>query len=139
MNSTQIKLSFEKPLLYIDAERKFVKCTLKGVLHLTKQVAESLGFPEDLKVSARSTAICKEEDTFSESKGIKIAIAQAESNAYRNAAERLVRAWKRGNDMANNLVLDADNPTFNTKVNLFVRKANGCVAHNKRYIAQIGG
>ena len=137
MNSTQIKISFEKPLLYVNAERKVVKCTLKGVLHLPKEVAKSLGYPEDLKVAARSTAVCKENDTFSEEKGIKIAIAQAESNAYRNAAERLVRTWKRGNDIVVDF-LDEDNPTLNSKVNAFVRKANGCVTHNKRYITEIG-
>ncbi len=137
MNSTQIKISFEKPLLYIDAERKFVKCTLKGVLHLPKEVAKSLGYPEDLKVAARSTAVCKENDVFSEEKGVKIAVAQAESNAYRNAADRLVRSWKRGNDIEI-AGTDEDNPTLNSKVNAFVAKANGCVAHNKRYIAQIG-
>ena len=139
MNRTQIKISFEKPLLYADAKRRFVKCTLKGVLHLPKQVALSLGFPEDFKVTSRSTAICKNDDVFSEDKGVKIAVAQAEANIYRNAAERLVRAWKRGNDLEVDYIRDENHPTLNSYVNAFVKKALGCVEHNKRYVKEIGG
>lgn len=139
MNRTEIKISFEKPLLYANAERRFVKCTLKGVMHLPKQVAKSLGFPEDFNVTAKSIAICKPGDKFSEEIGVKIAVAQAEANIYRNAAERLVRAWKRGNDVRVEYIDDPDHPTLNLKVNEFVRKANGCVEHNKRYVKEIGG
>ncbi len=139
MNRSQIKISFGMPLLYVDAERGLVKCTLYGTLHLPKSVAKSIEFPEDLKISARSTALCRKGDTFSETKGIKIAIAKAESNAYRNASERLVRAWKRGNDILVSYLLDENTPTLNSLVNTFVQKANGCVKHNERYIKEIGG
>ena len=139
MNRQEIKISFEKPLLYIDEERRFVKCTMRGVMHLPNNVAKSLGFEPDVKVVAKSVATCKDDDVFSAEKGVKIAIAKTEANAYRNASDRLVRAWYRGNDCIVDYIESPEHPTLNSYVNAFVRKADGCIAHNKRYIEQIGG
>lgn len=139
MNHKEIKISFEKPLLYIDQERRFVKCTLRGVLHIPQQVAKSLGFEPDVKIVAKSVATCKEDDVFSTEKGIKIAMAKTEANAYRNASDRLVRAWYRGNDCVVDYIESPEHPTLNSFVNAFVQKANSCIDHNKRYVAKIGG
>ena len=138
MNCQQIKFKFEQPLLYQNDELKLTKCTLKGVLSIPADVAQSFGFPTELKVSAKSVVICRDGDVYSSDKGIKIAVAKAESNIYRNAAERFVRRWKRGNDIEI-AGTDDDNPTLNSKVNAFVTKANSCVSHNQKYIKEIGG
>lgn len=138
MNSQQIKFKFEQPMVYQNREIRLTKCTLKGVLSIPSDVAESYGFPAKLKVTAKSVVICRTGDEFSEEKGMKIAIAKAESNIYRNAADRLVRAWRRRNDIEI-AGTDEDNPTLNSKINAFVAKANNCVSHNQKYIAEIGG
>lgn len=139
MNRQEIKISFDAPLLYIDEERRIVKCTMRGTLLLPKNVAKSLGFDTEVKVIARSSATCKEDDTFSAEKGVKIAVAKTEANAYRNASDRLIRAWYRGNDCIVDYIESPEHPTLNSYVNAFARKANGCIEHNKRYVAQIGG
>ena len=50
MNRQEIKISFDAPLLYIDEERRIVKCTMRGTLLLPKNVAKSLGFDTEVKV-----------------------------------------------------------------------------------------
>lgn len=139
MDRLKIKIKFEKPLLYVDAEREFVKCTLKGVMYLPKNVAVSLGLPSEVKVASRTEAQCRQGDVFSAEKGTKIAVAKAERNIYRNAAERLVRRWKAVNDVEVDYLTDPNHPTLNTGINAFVAKANGCVSHNERYIQEIAG
>lgn len=136
MDRLKIKIKFDQPALYVDAERGLVKCTLKGTMHLPKDVASSLGLPALVRVSSKTEAVCKEGDVFSVEKGRKIAIAKAERNIYRNQAERLVRRWKAVNDI---LFITSDFPTLNSAINAFVEKANGCVSHNQRYIREIAG
>ena len=136
MDRLKIKIKFDQPALYVDAERGFVKCTLKGTMHLPKDVASSLGLPAQVRVSSKTEAVCKDGDVFSVEKGRKIAIAKAERNIYRNQAERLVRRWKAVNDV---VFISIDTPTLNSAINDFVEKANGCVTHNERYIKEIAG
>lgn len=135
MDRLKIKIKFDQPALYVDSERGFVKCTLKGTMNLPKYIATSLGLPEQVRVSSKTEAICKDGDVFSVEKGRKIAIAKAERNIYRNQSNRLVRRWKTVNDV----VFMAGVPTLNSAINAFVEKANGCVAHNERYIREIAG
>lgn len=135
MDRLKIKIKFDQPALYVDAERGFVKCTLKGTMHLPKDVASSLGLPAQVRVSSKTEAVCKYGDVFSVEKGRKIAIAKAERNIYRNQSNRLVRRWRAVNDV----VFIGDVPTLNSAINAFVEKANGCVAHNERYIREIAG
>ena len=135
MDSQKIKIKFDQPALYVDAERGLVKCTLKGTMHLPKNVASSLGLPAQVRVSSKTEAVCKDGDVFSVEKGRKIAIAKAERNIYRNQAVRLVRRWKSVNDV----VFISDVPTLNSAINAFVEKANGCITHNERYIKEIAG
>lgn len=139
MDRLSIKIKFDQPLTYIDAERNFVKCTLKGVMHLPKDVAVPLGIPTEIKVQARTITECKNGDVFSAEKGRKIAVARCEMKIYKKTAEKLVKLWKRGNDISVDYITNPDHPTLNSGINAFVAKANGCVAHNARYIQEIGG
>jgi len=136
MDKLNIKIKFEQPMLYVDAQREFVKCTLKGTMYLPKDIAASLGLPTQVKVVSKTEAQCKDGDVFSTEKGRKIAVAKAERNIYRNQAERLVRRWKAINDIQLDCLQE---PTLNSGINAFVAKANGCVAHNERYIQEIAG
>lgn len=137
MDRLKIKIKFDQPAIYVDAERGFVKCTLKGTMHLPKDVATSLGLPAQVRVSSKTEAVCNDGDVFSAEKGRKIAIAKAERNIYRNQSVRLVRRWKAVNDVEF-ITLDTP-PTLNSTINAFVEKANGCIAHNERYIKEIAG
>lgn len=136
MDSQKIKIKFDQPALYVDAERGLVKCTLKGTMHLPKDVASSLGLPAQVRVSSKTEAVCKDGDVFSAEKGRKIAIAKAERNIYRNQSVRLVRRWKAVNDV---VFVSVDTLTLNSAINAFVEKANGCITHNERYIKEIAG
>lgn len=136
MDRLKIKIKFDQPAIYVDAERGFVKCTLKGTMHLPKDVATSLGLPSQVRVFSKTEAVCNDGDVFSTEKGRKIAIAKAERNIYRNQSVRLVRRWKAVNDV---VFITLDTPTLNSAINAFVEKANGCIAHNERYIKEIAG
>jgi len=139
MDKEQIKISFEQPLYYVDSERNFVKCTLKGVMRIPKTVAGQYGFPEEVKVVSHTTAVCKEGDVFSPERGKKIAVARCEMKTYQKCADKLVKAWRRANDVRVEFLDFPAHPTLNNTINRFVAKAYGCVGHNKRYIAEIGG
>ena len=137
MDKLSIKIKFEKPLFFVDESRGYVKCTLKGVMRLPKEIAASLGLPQYVNVSSKTAALCKPGDVFVAEKGRKITVAKAERNIYRNSAARLVKRWKALNDIQVDYTRDPEHPTLNTGINAFVAKANGCVAHNERYIQEI--
>ena len=75
MDRLKIKIKFDQPALYADAERGFVKCTLKGIMYLPKSIASSVGLPEQVRVYSKTEAQCKNGDVFYFEKGRKIAIA----------------------------------------------------------------
>ena len=155
MYKQQIKIKFDQPLYYINESNGYVKCSLKGVMSIPKDLAVSLGLPEKLKVTSKTEAECVNGDIFDETKGRKITVAKAERNIYRNAAKRLVKRWNKVNDTTGyvlGLITQAikgtkteriiktvidEKPTLNSVINAFVAKAKRCEEHNERYINEI--
>lgn len=145
MNRNEIKISFSAPRVYVDVNNKSSKCGLFGVLYIPKEIAQSIGMDEYTKVVAKSTAVCQPCDVFDETKARKIAVAKAEAKMYSKVSEKLVRQWDKVNDeevpedLYDELQQEGIFPTFNSAINAFWRKAQGCVEHNMRYIEEIAG
>ena len=145
MNQKKIKITFNKPRVYVDEQTQSSKCGLTGVLYIPKEVAQHIGMPEYTKVIAKSQAACRRGDVFSVEKARKIAIAKAEIKMYEKVSEKIVRMWDKFNDVEvpadlYDMLQDAGVfPTLNTAINEFWQKAENVMEHNTRYIEEIGG
>lgn len=83
---------------------------------------------ENMSGTCKGVAICKEDDVFDIEKGTKISIAIAESNAYRNATNRM----RKFNAHVANVFKQIDAMT-----DKFAFKAMDIIKHNKEYISNV--
>lgn len=107
-----IKLSFGTPSFSIEGTTT--------TCHLPVRPSDSLG--EGMFVSIASATL-KEGDTYDEAIGKKVALAKAESHAYRVIAAVLKKE-----------IIDLE--SLIQSANRFIEKANGVVEHNQNYINQ---
>ena len=107
-----IKLSFGAPTFELDGT--------KTTCHLPVYPSECLG--SGVFVSEASATL-KDGDTYDETIGKKVALAKAETHAYRIVATLLKREIRSLEDLIK-------------AANSFIDKANGVVEHNQNYINQ---
>lgn len=111
MSRTLTKITFDKPIYYVDKEKRTVVCKLWAEWNY--DMWDNFG-----------TATAAPEDEWDEELGKKIARARAESAAYSRAT---VLANKWVDTMARTL----------RELCKLQAKADGVKAHNKRYIASL--
>lgn len=134
----KIKLSFEEPEFYVNAEKRTVTCVLKYKMRSTSDntynnLWSALRYmsdhvlDEDTNVlrygfMVTETAVARPEDEFDVEKGKKIARAKAEASAYKYTAKALYRV------MGEALKVLTDSSAE------FISKASIVCKHNKEYI-----
>ena len=126
---TDVKLSFDKPVFYINEEKKTVVCTLR--YHLQTPVAyddnncfSSLGLG-NIRGHVTQMSKCHPDDTFDTKVGTEIAYARAENMAYVEAMDHISKY------NAQMLKLHSIYADFEIKY----RNHN---LHNKNYIKELG-
>ena len=122
-DKSDIKLSFDETNFYCDGNN--VTCELVVGFNAPMAFYLNLGSPY---IKVKATAKCHPDDVFSYEKGKKIALAKAESRAYRLMKNELLRRWS---SLLDNI--EALAPLKNA----FIDKALSCVEHNDKYIKGI--
>ena len=119
LDRNDIKLTTLNTQYFYDGNNVTVK--LSATLKTPEVLAEIFG---PFYIVVKATAKCHEDDAYSKSVGERIALARAESKAYRLLSNDLQRRWK--------YVLDAVEVLAPVK-DAFQDKADNCVEHNERY------
>ena len=83
---------------------------------------------EIFTVKVKATAKCHDDDVYNKTCGKKIALAKAESKAYRILANMINRKWA--------ALMDAIETLYPCKEG-FVAKAEKSIAHNNEYIKEL--
>ena len=141
LNSNKIKIAFAKPKAYAEQRKNLAKSLLTGILYIPENLARALSLPTTSVVSAKGYAKCLEGDEFNPETGIKIAVARAESKIYVKTVAAIIKAWKEQNPIGFIPFSDGKKgtePTLNPQINDFCNRALGCVAHNEKYINELG-
>ena len=137
-NRTDVKVSFEKPVFYINEEKRTVVCTLKYRVKTPfyagttkseggKTLAQDFSFLglDDFEGEVRAKANCHDDDVFDAKIGTEIAYARAENIAYSEALNRIA-GYNKGMMQLHSIFAE------------FEIKCRNHNAHNKQYIKDLG-
>ena len=123
LNRNDIKLTTLKNEFFYDGNN--VTAKLLATLKIPDVLYDIFG---DFPIVVKATAKCHEDDKYDKKTGERIALARAESKAYRLLSNELQRRW--------DYVLEAIE-TLNPVRIAFIEKANNCVEHNTRYCKEL--
>lgn len=135
-----IKISFDKPVYYVNEEKKTVVCVLdyQALIPQASFMPKSVKIPQDYVYtpsmgmvgfsgfygSVKTKAKCHADDVFSPEIGCEIAFARAENAAY-------TEVWKVVDEYAAAL------EEFSAKITNFEIKADNHNLHNEDYVAEL--
>lgn len=127
-----IKISFGKPVFYVNEEKKTVVCVLDYAMIMPHAVYEfgrnaysSIGCYLPMGGSVRAKAKCHKDDKFDVQVGENIAFARAENMAYTEVFSKL-RDYAKGLEFLYNRISD------------FEIKYRNHNLHNNEYIKELG-
>ena len=132
LSRNDFKIRIVRQNVVVDKKNECVVARIEWRL-VAPDVFDAILFGIDYSLSqisgvAKGVARCKEGDVFDEEKGVKIAIAMAESNAYTNASSIIAGRILHLGQMINK---------FSKMERNFARKAYDVRKHNVDYIERI--